>query len=166
MLAALVALAGMFVALYLTLYKLGYIGTLACAVGSCETVHPRGLFFTSEVRRPGGGLYALTKRLQEEMCRSFHDAYGMRIIVLRPDYIVDSRLGLGRHHRSRRRQPPLRRRKGERTDEFGEGNRHGPGFRNTTRGDAARRSAPLPTASKHPSSDCRHPAARRKLENQ
>jgi uncharacterized membrane protein len=38
MLAALVALAGIFVALYLTLYKLGYIGTLACAVGSCETV--------------------------------------------------------------------------------------------------------------------------------
>jgi len=38
MLAALIALAGVFVALYLTLYKLGYIGTLACAVGSCETV--------------------------------------------------------------------------------------------------------------------------------
>ena len=38
MLVALVALAGLFVALYLTLYKLGYIGTLACAVGSCETV--------------------------------------------------------------------------------------------------------------------------------
>jgi uncharacterized membrane protein len=38
MLAALIALAGMFVALYLTLYKLGYIGTLACAVGSCEKV--------------------------------------------------------------------------------------------------------------------------------
>ena len=38
MLAALVALAGIFVALYLTLYKLGYIGTLVCAVGSCETV--------------------------------------------------------------------------------------------------------------------------------
>lgn len=38
MLAALVALAGMFVALYLTLYKFGYIGTLVCAVGSCETV--------------------------------------------------------------------------------------------------------------------------------
>jgi uncharacterized membrane protein len=38
MLAALVALAGIFVALYLMLYKLGYIGTLACAVGSCETV--------------------------------------------------------------------------------------------------------------------------------
>ncbi len=38
MLAALLALAGLFVALYLTLYKLGYIGTLVCAVGSCETV--------------------------------------------------------------------------------------------------------------------------------
>jgi uncharacterized membrane protein len=38
MLAALVALAGVFVATYLTLYKLGYIGTLSCAVGSCETV--------------------------------------------------------------------------------------------------------------------------------
>ena len=38
MLAALVALAGMFVALYLALYKLGYIGTLVCAVGSCEVV--------------------------------------------------------------------------------------------------------------------------------
>lgn len=35
---ALVALAGLFVALYLTLYKLGYIGTLVCAVGSCEKV--------------------------------------------------------------------------------------------------------------------------------
>ena len=34
MLVALVALTGVFVALYLTLYKLGYIGTLACAIGS------------------------------------------------------------------------------------------------------------------------------------
>jgi len=38
MLAAMVALAGLFVALYLTLFKLGYIGTLVCAVGSCEVV--------------------------------------------------------------------------------------------------------------------------------
>ena len=38
MLAALVALAGVFVALYLTLFKLGFIGTLVCAVGSCEVV--------------------------------------------------------------------------------------------------------------------------------
>ena len=46
---------------------------------------------------PGSVLYPITKRLQEEMCRSFHDAHGSRIIVLRPDYIVDSRIGLGRH---------------------------------------------------------------------
>jgi uncharacterized membrane protein len=38
MLAALVALAGSFVALYLALFKLGYIGNLVCAVGSCEVV--------------------------------------------------------------------------------------------------------------------------------
>ena len=38
MLAALVALAGLFVALYLMMYKLGYIGTLVCSVGSCEVV--------------------------------------------------------------------------------------------------------------------------------
>lgn len=38
MLAALVALAGLFVAAYLALYKLGAIGALSCSVGSCETV--------------------------------------------------------------------------------------------------------------------------------
>lgn len=38
MLAALVALVGLFVSLYLTLYKLGYVGSLTCSVGSCETV--------------------------------------------------------------------------------------------------------------------------------
>ena len=35
---ALVALFGVFLSLYLTLYKLGYIGTLACGSGSCEYV--------------------------------------------------------------------------------------------------------------------------------
>ena len=66
-------------------------------LGSCQTVHPGGIFFTSEVRRPDSSLYAVCKRLQEEMCRQFHDGYGLSIIVLRPDYIVDSRLGMGRH---------------------------------------------------------------------
>lgn len=32
------ALAGVFLALYLTLYKLGYIGNLACGTGECEQV--------------------------------------------------------------------------------------------------------------------------------
>jgi nucleoside-diphosphate-sugar epimerase len=64
-------------------------------VGSCQTVHSKGVFFTSDVRRPDGSQYAVCKRLQEEMCRQFHEAHGLRIIVLRPDYIVDSRLGIG-----------------------------------------------------------------------
>ena len=38
MLLALLALVGVFVSLYLTLYKLGVIGTLVCSVGSCEKV--------------------------------------------------------------------------------------------------------------------------------
>ena len=35
---ALVSLLGLFIGAYLSLYKLGYIGTLSCGVGSCETV--------------------------------------------------------------------------------------------------------------------------------
>jgi nucleoside-diphosphate-sugar epimerase len=66
-------------------------------VGSCMTVHPKGRFFDSETRSIEGDLYGICKRLQEEMCRQFHDAHGMGTIVLRPDYIVDSRLGIGRH---------------------------------------------------------------------
>ncbi|MEW6753951.1 MAG: NAD(P)-dependent oxidoreductase [Candidatus Latescibacterota bacterium] len=66
-------------------------------VGSCMTVHPRGLFFDAETRSIEGDLYGICKRLQEEMCRQFHDAHGMETVVLRPDYIVDSRLGIGRH---------------------------------------------------------------------
>ena len=66
-------------------------------IGSCETVHPQGHFFDAGQRRPGGGIYPTTKRLQEELCRSYYDAWGSRVVVLRPDYIVDSRIGLGRH---------------------------------------------------------------------
>jgi uncharacterized membrane protein len=36
---AALALAGIFVALYLLLYKLGAIGALSCSIGSCETVN-------------------------------------------------------------------------------------------------------------------------------
>lgn len=38
MLTALIALVGVFVAMYLALYKAGIIGTLACGTGGCETV--------------------------------------------------------------------------------------------------------------------------------
>jgi len=39
MIVAALALAGIFVSLYLLLYKLGLIGELTCSVGSCETVN-------------------------------------------------------------------------------------------------------------------------------
>jgi len=39
MIVAALALAGIFISLYLTLYKLGIIGELSCSIGSCETVN-------------------------------------------------------------------------------------------------------------------------------
>jgi len=39
MIVAALALAGIFISIYLTLYKLGVIGELSCAIGSCETVN-------------------------------------------------------------------------------------------------------------------------------
>jgi uncharacterized membrane protein len=39
MIVAMLALAGIFVATYLLLYKLGKIGDLSCSIGSCETVN-------------------------------------------------------------------------------------------------------------------------------
>src|SRR5687768_18463327 len=39
MVVGVLAFIGVFVSTYLTLYKLGYIGELQCAVGSCETVN-------------------------------------------------------------------------------------------------------------------------------
>ena len=39
MIVAALALAGIFISIYLTLYKLGVIGELSCSFGSCETVN-------------------------------------------------------------------------------------------------------------------------------
>jgi uncharacterized membrane protein len=39
MIVAALALAGIFISLSLTLYKLGVIGELSCSIGSCETVN-------------------------------------------------------------------------------------------------------------------------------
>lgn len=39
MIVAVLALVGIFISLYLTLYKLGVIGELSCSIGSCETVN-------------------------------------------------------------------------------------------------------------------------------
>jgi uncharacterized membrane protein len=63
MAAALLSLAGLFVSLYLYLYKLGYIGTLACGTGGCETVQfsSYSRFFGIEV--PLLGLLGYTAQL-------------------------------------------------------------------------------------------------------
>jgi uncharacterized membrane protein len=60
MLAALIALVGLFVALYLTLYKVGVIGELTCSVGSCETVNTSrwSTFLGLPVAAWGLGYYA------------------------------------------------------------------------------------------------------------
>ena len=65
-------------------------------MSSCVVKHPDGIFLSSEVRSKEGDLYGITKRLQEETCRQYHDAYGVRIIVFRPATIGDSRLGINR----------------------------------------------------------------------
>jgi uncharacterized membrane protein len=61
MLTALIALIGVFLSLYLTLFKLGYIGTLACGTGACETVQLSrwGAFLGLPVAAWGAGYYAL-----------------------------------------------------------------------------------------------------------
>ena len=66
-------------------------------LGRAILARSEGIFFDADTRSIEGDLYGICKRLQEEMCRQFHDAFHMRTIVLRADYIVDSRLGIGRH---------------------------------------------------------------------
>ena len=65
-------------------------------MSSCVVQHPDGIFLSSDVRSKEGNLYGITKRLQEEVCRQYHDAHGLRIIVFRPCSIGDSRLGISR----------------------------------------------------------------------
>jgi uncharacterized membrane protein len=62
---ALIALIGVFLSLYLTLYKLGYIGTLACGSGSCEQVQLSkwGDFLGVPVSAWGVGYYAVVLAL-------------------------------------------------------------------------------------------------------
>jgi len=61
MLAALLALVGLFVAVYLTLYKIGVIGQLVCAAGSCETVQTSrwAVFLGAPVAAWGVGYYVV-----------------------------------------------------------------------------------------------------------
>ncbi|HUQ46977.1 MAG TPA: vitamin K epoxide reductase family protein [Gemmatimonadaceae bacterium] len=59
MILGVMALAGIFVALYLLLYKLGMIGHLSCSVGSCETVNTSkwAKFMGAPVAAWGVGFY-------------------------------------------------------------------------------------------------------------
>jgi uncharacterized membrane protein len=58
---ALISLAGLFLGAYLTLYKFGVIGTLACNVGSCEQVQTSrwSVFLGVPVATWGLGFYLL-----------------------------------------------------------------------------------------------------------
>ena len=58
---ALLCLAGLFVAVYLYLYKIGKIGTLVCGTGGCETVQlsPQSRFLGVEVSLIGVIGYAV-----------------------------------------------------------------------------------------------------------
>jgi uncharacterized membrane protein len=77
MIVAALALAGIFISIYLTLYKLGVIGELSCSLGSCETVNTSrwsvflglpvaawGLFFYIDVF--GVALVGTMPRLENE----------------------------------------------------------------------------------------------------
>src|SRR5689334_24878813 len=58
---ALISLVGVFVGVYLTLYKFGIIGSLVCNVGSCERVQSSkySVFLGLPVATWGIGFYAL-----------------------------------------------------------------------------------------------------------
>lgn len=58
---ALVALVGLFVALYLWMYKAGFIGALACGTGQCETVQMSrwAMLLQLPVAAWGVGFYAV-----------------------------------------------------------------------------------------------------------
>ncbi|HVZ48307.1 MAG TPA: vitamin K epoxide reductase family protein [Gemmatimonadaceae bacterium] len=57
---AAISLCGMFLAAYLTLYHYGYVGTLACGTGGCETVQASrwAMFLGLPVALWGLGFYA------------------------------------------------------------------------------------------------------------
>ena len=58
---ALLSLAGLFISLYLWLYKIGMIGTMMCGTGGCETVQtsPESVFLGVEVALIGVLGYAV-----------------------------------------------------------------------------------------------------------
>lgn len=82
---ALISLLGLFLGAYLTLYKFGYIGTLACGVSSCEQVQTSrwSVFLGLPVATWGLGFYALMLVLSiVGMQERYADSRGLSLAVL------------------------------------------------------------------------------------
>ena len=84
MAAALLSLAGFFVSLYLYLYKIGRIGTLACGTGGCETVQtsPFSRFLGLEVALYGVVGYLVLLVLSMDTLRRPAAAISSRLLVI------------------------------------------------------------------------------------
>jgi len=84
MAAALLSLAGFFVSLYLYLYKIGRIGTLACGTGGCETVQtsPFSRFLGLEVALYGVVGYLVLLVLSMDTLRRPAAAISSRLLLI------------------------------------------------------------------------------------
>jgi len=82
---ALISLLGLFLGAYLTLYKFGMIGTLACSVSSCEQVQTSrwSVFLGLPVATWGLGFYALMLVLSiVGMQERYADSRGLALAIL------------------------------------------------------------------------------------
>ena len=82
---AVISLGGLFIGIYLTMYHYGIIGTLACGVGSCETVQTSrySMFLGVPVATWGCGYYVLM--LAVTMARiqpRFEDSAGLTLATI------------------------------------------------------------------------------------
>jgi uncharacterized membrane protein len=84
MTAALLSLAGFFLSLYLYLYKIGRIGTLACGTGGCETVQtsPFSRFLGLEVALYGVVGYLVLLVLSMDMLRRPVAGISSRLLLI------------------------------------------------------------------------------------
>lgn len=81
---ALVSLAGIFVGVYLTLYKFGVIGSLVCNVGSCEKVQSSkySVFLGLPVATWGIGFYLLMLMLSvASLQERYADSRGLSLAM-------------------------------------------------------------------------------------
>ena len=81
----LISLAGLFLGAYLTLYKFGVIGQLACNVGSCEKVQTSrwSMFLGLPVATWGMGFYVLMLALSiASMQPRYADSRGLSLAML------------------------------------------------------------------------------------